>query len=125
MYQALLDEYVKKGVPGLVVLIKTPNEGLWIGTSGYSGIEVKTPMQKCNIVYSASIGKTFFAVAIMKLAEEGKLNLDDKINQYLHVDICDKIPSGNTATIRNLLGQRAGISNWNSRGVVSQCAADK
>lgn len=112
MYQALLDKYVDKGLPGLAVLISTPGEGLWIGTSGYARIEDKTPMKKCNIFYSASIGKTYCAVAIMKLAEEGKLNLDDHINLYLAADICDKIPNGNTATIRDLLGHRAGIPNF-------------
>jgi CubicO group peptidase (beta-lactamase class C family) len=110
-YQALLDKYVKKGLPGLIVLIRTPAEGLWIGASGYARIEDRTPMKKCKIVYSASIGKTYCAVAIMKLIEEGKLSLDDKINLYLPADVCDKIPNGNIATIRNLLGHRAGIPN--------------
>lgn len=112
IYQALLDKYVKKGLPGLVVLIRTPNEGLWIGSSGYARIEDKTPMSKCNIVYSASIGKTYCAVAIMQLVDQGKINLDDKINAYLSADICKKIPNGNTVTIRNLLGHTSGIPNF-------------
>jgi D-alanyl-D-alanine carboxypeptidase len=112
VYQALLDKYVKKGLPGLVVLIRTPNEGLWIGASGYARIEDKTPMKKCNIVYSASIGKTYCAVAIMKLADEGELNPDDKINLYLPADMCNSIPNGNIATIRNLLGHTGGIPNF-------------
>lgn len=87
IYQELLDKYVKEGLPGLIVLIKTPENGLWVGSSGYAGIEDRTPMKKCNIAYSASIGKTYCAVAIMRLAEEGKLRLDDKINQYLDKDI--------------------------------------
>jgi D-alanyl-D-alanine carboxypeptidase len=111
-YQTLLDKYVKEGLPGLVVLIKTPNEGLWIGSSGYARIEDKTLMKKCNIVYSASIGKTYCAVAIMQLVDEGKLKLDDKINLYLSAEICDNIPNGNTATIRNLLGHTSGIPNF-------------
>jgi D-alanyl-D-alanine carboxypeptidase len=112
IYQALLDKYVKEGLPGLVVLIRTPNEGLWIGSSGYARIEDKTLMKKCNIVYSASIGKTYCAVAIMQLVDEGKLSLDDKINLYLSAEICDNIPNGNTATIRNLLGHTSGIPNF-------------
>jgi D-alanyl-D-alanine carboxypeptidase len=112
IYQALLDKYVKKGLPGLIVLIKTPDKGLWIGASGYARAEDKTPMRKCNIVYSASIGKTFCAAAILKLAEEGKLNINDKINKYLPATICDKIPNGNSATIKNLLGHKAGIPNF-------------
>jgi len=111
-YQALLDKYVKEGLPGLVVLIRTPKDGLWIGAAGYARIEDKTPVKKCSIVYSASIGKTYCAVAIMKLVEEGKLNLDDQINLYLPPDICENIPNGNVATIRNLLGHTSGIPNF-------------
>lgn len=114
IYQALLDKYVKAGLPGLVVLISAPNEGLWIGSSGYARIEDKTPMKKCNIVYSASIGKTYCAVAIMKLFDDGKLNLDDRINLYLSHEICDNIPNGNTVTIRNLLGHTSGIPNFDN-----------
>ncbi len=113
-YQAVLDKYVKKGLPGLVVLIRTPNEGLWIGASGYARIEDNTPMKKCNIVYSGSIAKTYTAVAIMFLYEEGKIKLDDKINQYLSKDICDNIPNGNKATIRQLLSHTSGIPNLDS-----------
>jgi D-alanyl-D-alanine carboxypeptidase len=112
IYQAVLDKYIHKGLPGLVVLIKTPEEGLWIMASGYARIEDKTPMQKCSIVYSASIGKTYCAVAIMKLAEEGRLNLDDKIRDYLPADICDQIPNGHSATVRQLLGHTSGIPNF-------------
>ncbi|HUM45483.1 MAG TPA: serine hydrolase domain-containing protein [Chitinophagales bacterium] len=112
LYQSLLDRYVKEGLPGLVLLIRTPEEGLWIGSSGYAGIEDKTPMKKCNIFYSASIGKTYCAVAIMQLVDEGKIDLDDKINLYLSADICKNIPNGNTATIRNLLGHTSGIPNF-------------
>jgi D-alanyl-D-alanine carboxypeptidase len=112
VYQAVLDKYVNKGLPGVAVLIRTPGEGLWIGASGYARIEDKTPMQKCSIVYSASIGKTYCAVAIMKLAEEGKLNLDDKMMDYLPADIYNQIPNGNSATIRHLLGHTAGIPNF-------------
>jgi D-alanyl-D-alanine carboxypeptidase len=112
IYQALLDKYVKKGLPGLVILIRTPAEGLWIGASGYARIEDKTQMKKCNIVYSASIGKTFCAVAIMKLVDEGRLNLGDKIDLYLPEDICDKIPNSGIANVEDLLGHRSGIPNF-------------
>jgi D-alanyl-D-alanine carboxypeptidase len=112
VYQALLDKYVKKGLPGLVVLVSTPDHGLWIGSSGHAKIEDKTPMEQCNVVYSASLGKVYCAVAIMKLIDEGKLNLDSKINQYLSSDICNSIPNGNTATIRSLLGHTSGIPNF-------------
>ncbi len=111
-YQRLLDNYVQKGLPGLLLLVKTPEEGLWLGASGYSSIETKTKLKKCNIVYSASIGKTYCAVAVMQLVDQGKIQLEDKINLYLESNICDNIPNGNSATVRDLLGHTSGIPNF-------------
>ncbi len=111
-YQKLLDNYVQKGLPGLLLLVKTPEEGLWLGASGYSNIETKTKLKKCNIVYSASIGKTYCAVAVMQLVDKGKIQLEDRISLYLESNICDKIPNGNSATIRDLLGHTSGIPNF-------------
>lgn len=111
-YLAILDEYVLKGLPGIVALIHVPGEGLWIGSAGYSRIEDKTAMEKCNIVYSASIGKTYCAAAIMRLQEEGRLDIDDPVSGYLPAEVCEKIPNGNSATIRDLLGHTAGIPNF-------------
>jgi|WetSurMetagenome_2_1015567.scaffolds.fasta_scaffold02736_7 D-alanyl-D-alanine carboxypeptidase len=111
-YQSILDKYVKRGLPGLIVLIRTPAEGIWVGASGDARIENHTLMKPCDIVYSASIGKTYCAVAIMQLVDEGKISLDDKINQYLPSDICDNIPNANDATIRQVLGHTAGIPNF-------------
>jgi D-alanyl-D-alanine carboxypeptidase len=114
IYQAVLDKYVSKGLPGVAVLIRTPGEGLWIGVSGYARIEDKTPVEKNSVYYSASIGKTYCAVAVMKLAEENRLDLDDQINEYLPEDICNNIPNGNSATIRQLLGHTSGIPNFDA-----------
>ena len=111
-YQDLLDKYTGKGIPGIIALVFTPDDGLWIGASGYSCIENNTPMNKCNIVYSASIGKTYCAVSVMQLIDKGMLHMDDKINIYLDAGICDKLPNGNSATIKDLLGHTSGIPNF-------------
>jgi D-alanyl-D-alanine carboxypeptidase len=47
----------------------------------------------------------------MLMVEEGYIQLDDKISKYLPADIIDKIPNGNTATIRHLVSQTSGIPN--------------
>src|SRR6056297_3074717 len=55
--QALLNKYVKKGLPGVTALIYTPEDGKWIGSAGFSRIEDAIPMQDCNIFHSASVAK--------------------------------------------------------------------
>ena len=53
----------------------------------------------------ASVSKTFTAMAILKLWEEGKLDIHDDISKYL-----TGFPPG--ITIKNLLSQRSGLRNY-------------
>ena len=110
IYQAILDKYAKKGIVGISLYIKK-DSSVWQGASGMAIIEDGTPLQPCHFAYSASVGKTYCAAAIMLLVENGQLKLDDKINTYLSASLCDKIANGNEATIRQLLNHTAGIPN--------------
>ena len=57
----------------------------------------------------ASITKTFVAVAILRLVDQGKLKLDDTLATWI-----DGIPNGDRITIRQLLGMRSGIFDFTS-----------
>lgn len=54
----------------------------------------------------ASVGKTFTAAAIMQLAQDGALSLDDEVAEHV-----SGIPNGEIATIRDLLSHTAGLPN--------------
>lgn len=111
-YRHLLDLYTRKGLPGLVVLIRTPDEGLWIGSAGYARIEDKTPMRPCHILYSASVGKTYCAVATMRMQEQGLLSLDDPISKFLPPTIVKQLANGNSLTVRHLISHTSGLPNF-------------
>ena len=53
----------------------------------------------------ASVSKTFTAMAVLKLWEEGKLDIHDDLSKYLN-----GFPPG--ITIKNLLSQRSGLANY-------------
>lgn len=112
--QKYMDEATNDKLTGVVVYINSKNHGKWIGTSGYSKLEDKTPMNKENIFSLASIGKTYTAVAVLKLVEEGKLGLDEKIENYLPKEIIEGFPNANQVTIRHLLGHTSGFYNYNA-----------
>ncbi len=67
---------------------------------------------------STSIGKLFTAVAVLSLADEGVLSLDDSVTEWLDPGVYSGIPveGGDPAlqevTIRRLLGQRSGIPDY-------------
>lgn len=111
-FQNILNKSKKDGIPGISILVYTPEKGMWIGTAGYSSIEDKIPMKLFNVFHSASVIKTYMSVATLKLAEEGKLKLSDKIDQYLPAAYSDKIANAHEATILNLLNHSSGIPDF-------------
>jgi CubicO group peptidase (beta-lactamase class C family) len=106
--QTVLDSVMKANPTskGASVAVYTPEEGMWIGVSGISRLGVPiTPGMRFGI---GSNTKTFVAVAILKLQEEGVLTLDDHLYQWLppfkNVD--------STVTIRQLLNHQSGIFDF-------------
>ena len=96
--QQALNELVTKGVPGTAVAIYS-NEGWWAASAGLSKIESNTVMDKCNLQYLQSIAKTYMAVAILKLYEQGKIDLQAPIEQYLPKKYHPYLPNVSTVTV--------------------------
>lgn len=110
--QKYLDQATREKLAGVIVYVKSPMLGEWVGTSGYSSIEKKIPIQRDDILSIASIGKMYNAVAVMKLVEESRIRLDDKIASYLPADVIDNLPNAKEVIIRNLLGHTSGFASY-------------
>lgn len=111
-YQALLNDITQNGVVGIALSIYKPQSGLWMGASGSADLHNKIAMKACNITRVGSTVKTFVATIILKLQEEGKLNIDDKISKYLQGKNIEEIKNAETATIRQLLQHSSGVNNY-------------
>jgi D-alanyl-D-alanine carboxypeptidase len=111
-YKLIMERYVSSGAPGIVLLVRTPTEGVWIGAAGKSKIETGEPMLPCHIHHSGSVAKMYMGTAIMLLAEEGKIDLDAPINKYLDANMCNHIGNGNKATVRQLMNHTSGIRDF-------------
>jgi D-alanyl-D-alanine carboxypeptidase len=109
LYQAIVDKYVHKGLPGMVMTIKTPGEGTWEGAKGYARLEDRSPMRPDTVFNTLGLTALFTATAIMMLRDEGLVDLDVPIDRYLPPDIADKIANSHSATIRHLLAFTSGI----------------
>jgi D-alanyl-D-alanine carboxypeptidase len=110
--QSLLDKLVKLNVSGAVAAISDAN-GTWTGTAGLATIENATPMAACHLHYLQSIAKTYMAVVIMKLYEEGKIELDAKASNYLPEAQIKRIPGIEKVTVRMLLNHTSGLPEYN------------
>jgi CubicO group peptidase (beta-lactamase class C family) len=72
---------------------------------GMANLEVDAPITPSTIFHVASVSKQFTAMAIMLLARDGKLSLDDDIRRHL-----PELPDyGHKITIRHLLQHTSGL----------------
>lgn len=107
-FDKLLSAQFKSDEPGATVLIARNGRIMYHKAFGMANLELDVPMQKDNVFWIASIGKQFTAMAILRLMEQGKLNVRDDITKF----IPDYPAQGNTITIEHLLTHTSGIHNF-------------
>lgn len=107
-----MEKLVKNGVPGASIAIFS-DEGWWYTAKGYSRIEDKTPLEICNLQYLQSVAKTYHAVAIMKLYEEGKIDLEKSMTNYLPEKITNYVTDAERISVKMLLNHTSGIPEYN------------
>jgi CubicO group peptidase (beta-lactamase class C family) len=94
--------------PGISVLIVKNKNVLYRKAFGSSNVEKKTANTPNTIYQIGSITKQFTTVGILKLVEEGKINLQDPITRFLP----DYPMKGKTITIEHLLTHTSGIKSY-------------
>jgi CubicO group peptidase (beta-lactamase class C family) len=100
---------IKQGdIAGAVVVVVKDGAILFQRGYGYADVEAETPMDPARtLVRPGSVSKLFTWTALMQLVEQGKVQLDADVNQYLDF----KIPArdGQPVTVRNLLTHTTGF----------------
>ena len=87
-------EMSKEHVPGAVFTLVKDGKIFFSKGYGYADLENKIPVDPDKTLFRVgSISKLFTATAVMQLAEQGKLNLNDDVNKYLkHFQIPNTYP---------------------------------
>jgi D-alanyl-D-alanine carboxypeptidase len=112
--RTVLRELVTQSVPGVSMAMYSDETG-WIQLSeGVAKIENNTPMQSCNLQYLQSVAKTYMAVGILKLFEQGKIDLDAPMTNYLPKKYSVYISGADKITVKMLLNHTSGIPEYNS-----------
>jgi len=107
-YKKVLTQYIDKEGPGVAVIVSQNGKVLYKDALGMANIEHKVPLKINSVFRLGSITKQFTAAAIMILAEQGKLNINDDIHKY----IPDFPTEEQVVTIENLLTHTSGIANY-------------
>ncbi|HEY0591005.1 MAG TPA: serine hydrolase domain-containing protein, partial [Thermoanaerobaculia bacterium] len=105
---AILAEYAAAGAPGASVLVRHDGRIVVAKGIGLADLENRTAATATTNYRLASVTKQFTAMAILILADEGKLSLGDSIGRWL-----GDLPSwGEGVTIRHLLTHTSGIVDY-------------
>lgn len=103
--QIVLSEMAARKIPGLALLVRKGGKVVKLASYGKASLSPDTPATVETIFPLFSITKTFTAVGVMKLVEEGKLGLDDPIGAIL-----DDLPeSWRAVTVRQCLNHTSGL----------------
>lgn len=107
----LLDEAVSKGVPGISAAVATRDGVVWRGVAGKADLQSGEPVRPEQLFGVGSITKTFVAVVILQLVEEGRLDLNATAASILGAAV-NGVPNADQATIAQLLNHTGGVPSW-------------
>lgn len=91
-------------VPGYGLAIIDNGRIVLTETRGYSNLASRTAVSVDTVFGLASLTKTFTALALLQLVDQGKINLDDPVGKYINVG-----PNWHNLKIRDLASMRAGL----------------
>jgi CubicO group peptidase (beta-lactamase class C family) len=99
--------------PGLAAAIVKDNQLLWSKGYGWAHIGDGVPVTADTVFMLASVSKTVTAVAVMQLVEDGLIDLDADVNDYLPFQVRTPQYPNTPITTRMLLTHTAAIEdNW-------------
>lgn len=104
----LLEQLTEQGVfPGYQYMVMEDGQEIYCTWGGYRDIQKGLPMERDSLFMANSSSKTITALAIMQLADRGKLDLDEDIRTYIN----DLYPAGKKITCRQLIFHTGGVPN--------------
>src|SRR5258708_30358660 len=122
--EAFLDGMVpmqlqREDIAGAVIVVVRDGKILFSKGYGFADVKSRTPVSPSATLFRpGSISKTFTWTAVMQLIEQGKINLDRDVNDYLDFQVPHT--SGRPVTVRNLMTHTSGFEE-----VIKDLAVDR
>ena len=113
----------KPNVVNSVALVESKNFH-WAGAAGLADPKTRRPMTPQHQFRTASGAKTFTAIIILQLIEEGKLRMDDRVADLLRpqlrtleqtagsLNMFNGVQHGADLTLKHLLTHRSGVPDY-------------
>ncbi len=115
--EAAMPELMRKGgVPGLQIALIENGKTTWLGDFGVKNASTGLHVTDDTIFEAASLSKAVFAYGVLKLVEQGKLDLDAPLTGYLPKLYIEGDERLKLITARIVLSHRTGFPNWRGKG---------
>lgn len=101
--------------PGLSIAIITDGKLFWRRAFGVKDNASREPVDNDTLFEAASVSKTVFGYAVMKLCEKGILDLDAPLTKYTTERIVEGDARLDLITARHVLSHTTGFQNWRSK----------
>src|ERR1700679_2645509 len=95
--------------PGLQVAVFKDGRPVLVKSYGSANLEQRVPVSNDSVFRIGSVTKQFTAVALLLLAEDGKVSLQDKLSKYY-----PNFPRADDITLEEMLHHTSGIYNYTS-----------
>ncbi len=99
-------------VPGLSLAVVKNNRIVFSNCYGYKDQDGTIQLNKQTVFEAASLSKSFLVFVVMKLADEGKINLDQPMYTYLPYEALMHDARYTLITPRMILSHSSGLENW-------------
>ena len=112
-------------IPGVAACAVKDGKVEWTETYGFANIEQNITVTNDTLFMLGSVSKTVTGIAFMQLYENGLIDLDDDINDYLPFQVVHPDFPSIAITARMLLSHVSGIrDNWNILGPLEVAGND-
>ena len=99
-------------IPGAALAVTDQGRLVLARGYGYADVAAKKQVTPTSPFRIASISKPITAVAVMRLAERGEIDLDDPVSAHLDPHDAKRVDGATEATWRGLLQHTAGIPDY-------------
>ncbi|MGZ0712276.1 serine hydrolase domain-containing protein (plasmid) [Coraliomargarita sp. W4R53] len=115
----LEDKMAEYSVPGAAVGVWVPGEGSWTTAIGLADVERGVAATTDMVWPIRSITKSYTVTLLLQLVDEGKLNLDDTLDQYV-----DGVTNGDQTTLLELANMSSGNADYVNEAFVAEFVTD-
>ncbi len=99
-------------VPGLSMALIRDGKTYWLHAFGVRDANTGQPVTEDTIFEAASLSKPVIAYGVLRLVQQGKLDLDAPLSRYLPKPYIEGDPRLDKITARIVLSHRTGFPNW-------------